>query len=99
MAASSLNIGTVYNCQARHEGALVQYQKALEVFLAVYCEEHPDVAKIYGNIGNILGNMGKPEEARVQLKKALEVFVAVFGYEDPLSYGRTLNFLCCSCRQ
>ena len=31
-----MNIGNVHGSQGRYEEALVQYQKALEVFLAVY---------------------------------------------------------------
>ena len=40
VAATYNNMGIVYKAQGRHEEALVQYQKALEVFLVVYGQEH-----------------------------------------------------------
>ena len=35
-----MGIGNVYQRQGKYEQALVQHQKALEVFLAVYGQEH-----------------------------------------------------------
>ena len=35
-----MNIGAVYERQGRYEEALVQYQQALAVFLAVHGQEH-----------------------------------------------------------
>ena len=40
MADSYNNIGGVYLQKGDLENALLQYQKALEVFLAVYGQEH-----------------------------------------------------------
>jgi len=40
VAASYSNIGLVYDSQGRYEEALVQYQQALAVFLAVHGQEH-----------------------------------------------------------
>ena len=39
MAKTNKNMGSVYGTQGRYEEALVQLQKALEVFLAVYGQE------------------------------------------------------------
>ena len=78
------NIGNVYDSQGRYEEALFHHQKALEVFLALFGQEHPDVAKSRNGIGNVLVRMGKHEEALVQYQKALEVFLTVYGQEHPL---------------
>ena len=40
MAATYHKIGIVYQKKGDLENALLQYQKALEVFLAVYGQEH-----------------------------------------------------------
>ena len=40
VAETCSNMANVYYSQGRHEEALVQHQKALEVFLAVYGHEH-----------------------------------------------------------
>jgi len=45
MANSHMGIANVYYSQGRYEEALVQYQKVLEVFLAVYVQKHPLVAE------------------------------------------------------
>ena len=44
VAASHLDIGNVYDSQGDYENALDQYQKALQVCLAVYGQDHPSVA-------------------------------------------------------
>ena len=40
VAKSHMGIGNVYQRQGKYEQALAQHQKALEVFLAVYGQEH-----------------------------------------------------------
>ena len=76
-----MNIGAVYERQGRYEEALVQYQQALAVFLAVHGQEHPSVAASHVNIGNVYHRQGKYEEALVELKKGLDVLVTVHGHE------------------
>ena len=54
----------------KHEEALVQYQKALEVFLAVHGQEHlVSVAMSYFNMGLVYRSLGKAEEAREMFTK------------------------------
>ena len=50
MTTSCSNIGLVYWKQGDLENALLQHQRALEVFLAVYGQEHPSVANSYYNL-------------------------------------------------
>ena len=70
MAISYMNVGNVHGSQGRYEEALVQYQKALEVFLAAFGQEHQLVADSRIGIGNVLHKMGKHEEALVQHQKS-----------------------------
>ena len=58
-----MGIANVYYSQGRYEEALVQYQKVLEVFLAVYVQEHPLVAETKENIGLVYETIGKNNEA------------------------------------
>ena len=63
MAMSYANIGSVYDSQGKYEEALVQHQKALQVFLAVYGQEHPNVADSYQNIGMLYQQQGNESAA------------------------------------
>ena len=67
----------------KHEEALVQYQKALEVFLTVYGQEHPSVAMSYGNMGYVYRSLGKAEEAREMFTKTYSIFLKVLGPDHP----------------
>ena len=64
VAASYSNIELVYDSQGRYEEALVQYQQALEVFLAVFGSKHPFVADTKENIGLVYAKTGKKSEAK-----------------------------------
>jgi len=96
LAQCYMGIGNVYERQGRYEEALVQYQKALEGFLALYGQEHATVAGSHVNIGNVYRAQGKYEEALVELKKGLDVLVTVYGLEHPevaKRYGNIGNVL------
>ena len=41
--------GNVLRSMGKHEEAIVEHHKALEVFLAVHGQEHPSVAATYNN--------------------------------------------------
>ena len=59
MAALYDNIGSVYSKKGDLETALLQHQRALEVFLAVYGQEHPSVAASCSNIGVVYDRQGR----------------------------------------
>ena len=66
-------------CVCRHEEALVQYQKAREVFLGLYGQEHLLIAAGCQNTGTVLNlmGMGKSEEALEMFSKALEIRISI----------------------
>ena len=61
------------------ENALLQHQKALEVFLP--CMARSRTWPCADNIGSVRVDMGKHEAALVQYQKALEIRTRVFGSE------------------
>ena len=64
-------------------------QEALEVFLEVYGESHPNTISTRNNIANALISTGRPGEASAIYRAAFEAAVDVFG-EDNRRVGSTL---------
>ena len=84
VADSYNNIGGVYLQKGDLENALLQYQKALEVFLAVYGQEH---RTSYKNIGIVYHHQGNVVEATEMYTKAYRIFHKVLGPDHPESLG------------
>jgi tetratricopeptide (TPR) repeat protein len=82
VASCRNSIGNVLGRMGKSEEALVEYQQALEVSLAVG-QEHPIVAISFNNIGEVYRMKGDLENALVQHQKALEIRTRVFGSEHP----------------
>ena len=59
------------------------HQKALEIFIKVSGQDHPDVATSLMNVGNVLRAMEKYEEALVQHQKSLDIKIRVVGSDHP----------------
>jgi tetratricopeptide (TPR) repeat protein len=83
VAMSCNNMAIVYNRLGRHEEALVQHQKALEVFLAVHGQEHLDVAKSCQNIAAVYQKEGKRAQAIEMATKAYDINLKVLGPDHP----------------
>ena len=83
MADTYTNIGNVCDSQGKCEEALVQFQKALEVFLAVYGHEHPLVASLYQNIAAVYEKQGKQAQAIEMATKAYDINLKVLGPSHP----------------
>ena len=70
-------------CGVRKEGRLrkrlLQHQRALEVFLAVHGQEHPDVASCYQNIAGTYQRQGNEAKATEMCTKAYRIFLKVLG--------------------
>jgi tetratricopeptide (TPR) repeat protein len=66
------NVGLVLKSQGDLEGALVEYQKALEIQKRL-APNFLEVAKSYNNIGLVLKSQGDLEGALVEFQKALEI--------------------------
>ena len=65
----------------KHEEALVQYQKALEVFLAVYGQEAMSVADTYNNMAIVYKSQGHYERALEYYQKSLDIKMKVVGHD------------------
>ena len=72
----------VYDSQGKYERALEYYQKALEIFIKVFGQDHPDVATSFNNIGAVYEGKGDFENALIQFQKALEIRTRVFGSDQ-----------------
>jgi tetratricopeptide (TPR) repeat protein len=72
VATSYNKIGLVLKSQGNLEGALVEYQKALEIQKRL-APDSLDVATSYNNIGLVLYSQGNLEGALVEYQTALEI--------------------------
>ena len=70
---------SVYNRQEKYEEALVQWQKALQVVLAVYGQDHPGVAKSKYNIALLHKGRQETEKARQLFLECEKIYAAVHG--------------------
>ena len=80
----------VYYNQGNNARALENYNKALEIYLSVFGDRHPNVALSYNNIGMVYYNQGNNARALEYYNKALKIFLSVFGDRHPnvaLSYN------------
>jgi tetratricopeptide (TPR) repeat protein len=73
VAKSRTGIGNVLYEMGKHEEALVQHQKALEVFLAVVGHNHLDVAVSCRNIASVYLKQGKRAQANEMATKAYDI--------------------------
>lgn len=64
-------------------GALEYFEKALKVRLAIYHENHPDVAISYYNIGSLHCNQGEYKKALECYDKALKIQLSYFDENHP----------------
>ena len=81
LALSYHNIGACLENLGKHEEALKYKQKALEIRLKLYGEEHPHVAIIHNNIGLSLERLGKHAEALIRHQMALKIWQKEYGEE------------------
>ena len=72
-----MGIGNVYQRQGKYEQALVQHQKALEAFLAVYGQEHHS----WYNIADLKEAQGDLEEARTLFLECEQIYANVLGVD------------------
>ena len=80
-------IGNALDRMGKHEEALVELKKALEVLLAVHGQEHHLVAGSYKNIGIVYQHQGNKVEATEMYTKAYRIFHKVRGPDHPDSLG------------
>ena len=83
VAATYINIGSIYQQQGKHSEALKMHQKGLAIEMKVHGPEHPVVADTQYNIGNVLSKQEKYPEALNMYEKALKTREKVLGREHP----------------
>ena len=76
-----MGIGNVYQRQGKYEQALVQHQKALEVWLAVFGHQHDDVAMAKYHIAEVKEAQGELEEARSLFLECEQIYANVLGVD------------------
>ena len=63
--------------------ALQCHQRALDIRVELFSEEHPDTAKRYVNLGVTQHALGNFSSALQSDKRALDIGVKLFGEEHP----------------
>ena len=82
-SSSFYNIGLVCAGKGDLENALVQYQKALEIFIKVSGQDHPDVAISYQNLAALYKSQGNHVQTKEMATKAYHIFLKVLGPDHP----------------
>ena len=80
---SSLDHGHALHQMQNYPGAIQSFQRALDVAIGLFGEEHPDTAQSYVNLGvtqNALGNFSSALESK---QRALDIRVKLYGEEHP----------------
>ena len=82
-AITQNNIGFVYSEQGNYTQALSYYEKALQIQLQIYGEQHPSVATSYNNIGSVHYEQGDYTRALEYYEKALQIRLQFFDEQHP----------------
>ena len=67
------SIGNVLNNNKLHEGALLNFRKALEIFREIHGENHARTCDCYEGIGHVLSEQGRYDDAFIGYGKALAI--------------------------
>ncbi len=82
-AKLDMSLGGAERSARRLDAATHHYQAALETFLELYGESHPETGRALLSMGSVLINQGEPQEAIKVLKRAKASFEATLGAEHP----------------
>lgn len=74
--------GLVYIKLDKFDKALEYFNKDLEMLMANYGDNNPNIAACYNNIGLVYENQGKYNEAIESYDKALDIFINIYGEKD-----------------
>jgi tetratricopeptide (TPR) repeat protein len=85
MAVCLNNLGRLHQKKHQHEKACKLFERAYEIDVIFYGEEHPEVATDLHNLARSLKELGKRDEAIEKGQKALEIFIRVFGPDHPVT--------------
>ena len=85
------NLGSAWSNLGDNQKAIEFYTKALDIDLAVYGDQHPDVAIDYNNLGSAWSELGDNQKAIEFYTKALDIGLAVYGDQHPAVATRYNN--------
>jgi tetratricopeptide (TPR) repeat protein len=77
----------------KRQEALRHHERALEIRLKLFGEEHPGTAQSLNNIGATYSDLGKYLEALKYLERALAVYRKLFGEEHPATLLTSHNLI------
>ena len=96
---SYLDHGHALRQMQNYSGAIQSFQRALDVAIGLFGEEHPDTAECYNSLGETKNALGNFSSALQSHQRALEIRVKLFGEEHRdtaksyFSLGETKNAL------
>jgi Tfp pilus assembly protein PilF len=76
-------LGLILLNQNKLSLAKKKLQKALDIHLKLYGEEHPNTAKSFGNLASVFKDEGDLENAKIYYQKALDIFLKIYDEEHP----------------
>lgn len=76
-------IGNSYYFQGKYNEAILSFNKALAISMALYGTEHLDIAKNYRNLGITYKPLGDYKKSEFFLQKSLEIQKKILGEKHP----------------
>ncbi|HOY19462.1 MAG TPA: tetratricopeptide repeat protein [Haliscomenobacter sp.] len=77
------NLGTARESKGEYNKAIEYFEKALQIFLKTFGENHPNVATNYNNLGAAWESKGEYSKAIEYYEKALQINVKASGENHP----------------
>jgi len=77
------NLGRAYETLGDASKAIEYYEKALQIDLKAFGDQHPQVAIYYNNFGMAYKTLGDASKAIEYYEKALLIFTKVYGKDHP----------------
>ena len=71
------------------------YERALQIYEAVYGLDHSDVANTLNNLANLLRTMGDYAEAKPMYERALQIYETRLGVDHPSTTMTRRNLELC----
>ena len=79
IANSLNNISDIYSERGKFDDAITYLQKALDIHIVCYGEQHLSVATDYNNLGVICSSLSQYDKALEMIRKALTIRIGLYG--------------------
>ncbi len=80
VAANHIHLGSAYAAKEMHDESVMHHEKGLEIFLKVFGERHPNIARAKRDLGYALVEQGTDKKrAKAILLESKELFIATKG--------------------